>query len=556
VGGIIGKLSFDRHVAISHATVQRMIDAVAHRAGRATYGRRAAYVGRGIALGSCHASTAHDGGTLHSQVAQNETGTIRAVADADLSNATSLRCMLEDRGHLIRGSTDAELMAHAYEEWGDACVARFAGPFALAIWDEMRRRLVLARDAVGIRPLCFAFDGRGIVFGSEAGPLLQDPSIGREWQPEAIDAYLARGYVPAPFTVYRRIDKLEPAHILVVEGRRLTTRRYWDVPEGDSTSAAARDATDRLESSLRASVASLGDLSNPCVLMSGGVASTTVAAMLPGRGTGVTIGIEQDASDLDRLLRIEAYLGLRGEIDVALFDPADILRQLASCLDEPAADPAAVSHHAVFAAARRHTDVALTGHGAGRSCDSLQAQPLFDEALRHRLYTRRFACRIVEGTPIARCTGNVLSTMADRELALADRTASLAGLRLRHPFCDRDVATALTNAPRMDALFRVAARYLPAPLLPPARRSQSDPAWLSEAVRSLVPHVLLGERFDTRGIFSRAAVQALWAEHQRGGHDHTRRLWSLLMLEFWAREFIDGDAAAQPAEDAVLVRAA
>ncbi len=136
MGGIIGKLSFDRHVAISHATVQRMIDAVAHRGGGVALWRRATYVGPGIALASCGDTAGPD-----PHAAQNETGTVRAVADSDLSNAASLRCLLEDRGHVFRGFTDAEVIAHAYQEWGDACVERFAGAFALAIWDEVTRRL-------------------------------------------------------------------------------------------------------------------------------------------------------------------------------------------------------------------------------------------------------------------------------------------------------------------------------------------------------------------------------------------------------------------------------
>jgi hypothetical protein len=506
VGGIIGKLSFERHVAISHSTVQRMIDAVAHRDGGAPRRYRTTYLGHGIALGSCDASVGDEGGA-----------------------------------------------SGPYEEWGDACVDRFAGPFAVAIWDEMRRRLVLARDPSGIRPLCFAFDGRGVVFASETTPLLQDPSVGREWQPEAIDAYLARGYVPAPFTIFRRISKLEAAHLLVVEGRRLSTRRYSDLLQGTCGRTAEREEVDRLESGLRTSVASLADSSAACVLTSGGVASTAILALLPRGGTAVTIGIDRDPADLDRVLRIAAHLGLRSEIDVAVIDPAEIMRQLAGYFDEPAADPALVSQYAVFAAARRYTGVALPGHAAAPVRD--EGRRLFDEALRHRLYTRRFAAQVVGSVSVSRDAGVPGATLADSELAVADRTASAAGLRLRHPFLDRGVISSM-GAARMDALRQLVGRHVPAPLLPAGDPAGSIPRWLSAAVRSLVPHILLGERFDTRGIFSRPALQAFWAEHQRGHHDHTHRLWSLLMLECWAREFIDGDAAAQPAEAAVLVRAA
>ncbi len=375
--------------------------------------------------------------------------------------------------------------------------------------------------------------------------------MGREWHAEAIDAYLALGYVPAPFSIYRRISKLEPAHMLVVEGRRLTTRRYWDVSDSAHGHATLREAVDRLEASMHASVAASRDGSKNCALISGGTASTALAVMLPRGDTAVTIGVEQDPSDLDRVFRTAAHLGLRCAIDVAAPDPVEIVRQLACHFDEPAADPAVVSQYAVFAAARRYTHAALTGHGAAASCGREHAGPLFDETLRRRLYTRRFAAQVLDGQPIAGRAHDACDAFAEHLFAVADRTASAAGLRLRHPFANRDLA-ATPDA----ALRQVVARRLPASLLPPPRQARPDPRWLSRTVQSLVPHVLLGERFDTRGIISRLALQALWTEHRCGDRDHGRRLWSLLMLEFWVREFIDGDAAAHPAGNAVLVRAA
>jgi asparagine synthase (glutamine-hydrolysing) len=559
VGGIVGKLSFDRSVTISAATVQRMIDAVAHRGAAAAGGHRAGFVGHGVALASCDDTPA-----AYSQVAHNESGTVRAVADADLSNAAPLRCVLEGRGHRIAGSTNAELIAHAYDEWGDACVERFSGPFAFAIWDEMQRRLLLARDRFGVRPLCFALlHGCGVVFGSEIKALLQDPSVGREWHPEAIDAYLAMGFVPAPITMYRRVSKLEPAHTLVVEGRRLTTRRYSDVSAALSCERTERETVDLLESRLHTTVASLADRRDACVLSSGGLASTAIAAMLPRGGRSVAVGVGDDTTDLDRLFCVAAHLGLRSETDIAVPDGTELAGLLARHFDEPIADPAAVSQYAVFVAARRYADLALTGHGAAAFWDSSCHRRVFDDGLRHRLYTRGFSWQVREANPIARSSSGGVG-LPESQLMVADAAASAAGLRLRHPFLNRDLAELAFTLPdhlksrgtRMSLLRQVVARHLPESLLPSARRDLTTPLWLAGTVSSLVPHVVLGERFDTRGIFSRPALQELWDEHRHGRRDHTYRLWSLLMLELWFREFIDGDAAAQPAEYGVLVRAA
>ena len=560
MGGIVGKLTFDRHVQISHATVQRMMDAVAHR-GATGAGERATYLGHGIALGSCD-----DTPTPSCQVAGNESSTIRVVADADLANAASLKRLLESGGHRLQGSTDAELIAHAYEEWGDACVERFAGPFACAIWDDLQRRLLLARDHFGVRPLCFALlHGDGVVFASELTALLQDPGVGRAWHPEAIDAYLALGYVPAPLTIHPRVSKLQPGHTLVADGRRLTTRQYWDLSSHSSGSASAREAIDLLESCLRTSVRSATRDADAYVLLSGGVASTAIAAVSPRGCASVAVGIDTDWSDLNRIAGIASHLGLRSEIDVASIDATELATLLGCQFDEPTADPGAVSDYAVFVAARRYGSVAVTGYGASAfwapdeaHAHAARPRELFEDALRHGLYTRRFSRLVRHATPAARqSTRDLRSRLADTQLASADRAASAAGVRLRHPYLDRDIAdlaSRLTGS--TDALRQVAARHIPAALLTSRSPRVSTPAWLSAALTTLVPQVLLTERFDTRGMFSRPGIRALWDDHRSGRRDHARRLWSLLMLEFWFREFIDGDAAALPLEYAVLVRAA
>jgi asparagine synthase (glutamine-hydrolysing) len=625
VGGIVGKLTFERDVQISDATVQRMLDAVRHRGAVGSEH----YLGRGIALASCDADRA-----MCVEVASNETGAIRAVADAELSNAASLCRSLARLGHRFERHTDAELIAHAYEEWGDACVERLSGPFACAVWDDARGRLLLARDHLGIRPLCFALlHGEGVVFASEMKALLQDPSIGREYSPEAIDAYLALGYVPSPLSIYRRVSKLEPAHTLVVDGRRLGTRQYWDFFIDDRPVRSADDAIDRLHLSLRAAVAAQADRADAGVLVSGGTASTVIATALSCGHPSVTVGMEQDVDGLLHTSRTADHLGLRSEIDVATLEAGEVARLLAWHLDEPAGDPAAISQYAVFVAARQYSGVALTGHGAAAlwagyarhrmerlewamrsllpvpiarlggqvgqalgasvtlahlamspagACAVKHAYGLFDNERRHEVYTRTFSSQVREANPFARhldlyrrCAADDPLTRAlyveartflpDNHLAVADRASTAAGLRLRHPFLDRELVDLAFGLPSslklhgvtgMYALRRLAARLLPSTLRPAARRTAPAHSWLSNAVTALVPQVLLTERFDTRGIFSRPALERFWDEHRSGRQDHARRFWSVLMLELWFRAFIDGDAAAQPAEYAAVVRAA
>jgi asparagine synthase (glutamine-hydrolysing) len=626
VGGIVGKLSFDRDVQISRATALRMLAAMGHR-GLTT---SAHHLAHGMALAWCNGSRTPD-----PRVAANEARTIFAVSDSELTNAVSLHRMLADLGHRIEHATDADLIAHAYEQWGDACVERLRGPFACAVWDERERRLLLARDRIGIRPLCFALlHGDGVVFASEIKALLQDPSVSREWNADAIDTYLALGYIPAPLTIYRRVSKLEPGHVLVVEGRRLTTTQYWDFSLAEPTVRSEDEAFEIVENALRSAANGAPATS---VLTSSGIASTAIAAVLPQGRTAISVGIDQEPSDLLRTSKAAEHLGLQAEMDLATPETREIARLLAWQLDEPAADPAAVAHYSAFVAARRYTDVALAGHGAASLWagharhrieriesemravlggplsrlgsqvgaalgDSVKgahalahlalppagayatkhAYGLFGDECRHSIYTRRFSWQVREANPFAhhidhyrRCTVSDPLTRAlyvdartwlpDSRLAIADRAAAAAGLRLHFPFLDDEMVQLawampthlkLRGASGMYALRQMTARHLPHALLPPARRAAPRRPWLTDALASLVPNVLLHEHFDNRGIFSRTALRRLWEEHRSGERDHAHRLWAVLMLEMWFREFIDGDAATQPAEYAVLVKAA
>jgi asparagine synthase (glutamine-hydrolysing) len=629
VGGIVGKLSFDRDVQISRATTARMIDALQHR-GHESAGM---YHGPGIALGWCSAARSDT-----AEVASNDRGTIRAIADSELTNGDALRRQLERLGHRFYGSTDAEVIVHGFEQWGDACVERFEGPFAYAIWNEPARRLVLARDHIGIRPLGFALlHGEGVIFASEIKALLQDPSVGREWNPEAIDTYLALGYVPSPLTIYRRISKLEPAHTLVVEGRRLSTRQYWDFPGDRAPERLADRMLERVESELRVSVAAHINHGEAAALYTGGVASSAIVAALPRGFATIAVGVEQEPADLARVAETAQHLGLHSEIDLATPDAAEVARFLAFHFDEPVADPAAISHYSVFVAARQHVQVALAGHGAaalwagyprhwiehveaemrsvlvgplcrvggelGRAlagsvkgarvladlalspagaCATKHAHGLFDDEWRHRVYTRSFAWQVREANPFARhvdlyarCASRDPLTRAlyvdartflpDSRLMIADRASAAASLCLRYPFLSRELVDLAACAPSplklhgrtgMYAIRHAARRRLPDALLPAADQRGRPRPWLEQALTSLVPGVLLTDRFDNRGIFSRPALASLWDEHRNGHRTHARRLWSVLMLEFWFREYIDGDAAVHPTEYALLLKAA
>ena len=512
---------------------------------------------------------------------------IRAVADAQLINADELRDMLESGGHRFSARTDAELIAHAYDRWGTRAFERLRGAFTCAIWDEPNRRLVLARDHVGIRSLYFmVLDGQQFVFASDIRALVRDPAVARDWCAEGIDTYLALGYIPAPLTAYRQISKLQAAHCLLVEGRRLHLEEYWDFPTprtttrcGSSTAVAAC-----LRNACRHE---LKGQDQKALLYSGGIASSALLSVAPPTsGIAWTLQVDQHPPELARSDAAASMLGRVRELETLERPVVSLLETLAATNGEPFADPSALTHLAICTAAARRANVALTGHGAAILWGGQDRPRLFsavwDDSRRRSIYTRRFAWKIrdtnpfswhlerwksrVDDAPNDRVRYvNARTLLPDNVLAIAANASQAAGISLRFPFVDYQMTELAMETPvavscrggvemhtvRQLLAARVSRRLLPAASQRPARQS-----WLPSVLRALVPTMLLGPRFDARDIVSRPALRRLWKDHLSGRADHARRLWSLLMLEFWFREFIDGDAAAEPLEYAVLVKAA
>jgi asparagine synthase (glutamine-hydrolysing) len=522
---------------------------------------------------------------------ENSAGTsdarnIRAVADSQLLNAAELRATLERGGHRFSARTDAELIAHAYDRWGTRAFERLRGAFACAIWDETNRRLVLARDHVGVRRLYFAaLRGQEIVFASDVRALLRDPSVGREWCPNGIDAYLALGYIPAPLTAYRHIGKLQPAHYLLVEGRRLHLEEYWDFPT--PRTATRSGSPTAIAAHLRNAIRRELKEQHEALLYSGGIASSALLCVSPEPlRIPITVQVDQDPDELARSEQAASLLGRVRELETLEQPVSSRIETVAATSGEPFADPSALNQFAICTAAARHAQVALTGHGAAILWGGHDRAPLccavWDDMRRRSIYTRAFAWKIrdtdpfrwhlerwrsrVDDAPDDRTRYvNVRTLLPDNILATAANASLAAGISLRFPFLDYQMTELAMQTPlavrcrsgvAMHSIRQLVAPRLPRRLLPWGGRHTAGHAWLPPVLTALVPTMLLSRRFDARDIVSRPSLRRIWHEHLAGRVDHAQRLWSLLMLEFWFREFIDGDAAADPLEYAVLVKAA
>jgi len=597
--GIIGKFSFDPQEILARAVLDRMLDVSSGPRSQV----RGVFTAPGIALGSCAVGERHVPPPVDCCIGTSDARNVRAVAYSHLTNAGELRDGLERGGHRFSTRTDEELIAHAYDRWGTCAFERLRGAFVCAVWDGTNRRLVLARDHIGVRSMYFAvLHGRGIVFASDVRALLQDPGVARESCPDGIDAYFALGYIPSPLTAYRQISKLQPAHYLVVEGRRLQLEEFWDLP-APVHSDSGRGSVTAMAAGLKTAVRQeLKGATRAGVLYSGGTASGSVLSVAPPTlGSSITVHVDQGAAELARSDAAAAILGHPRALDTLTHPVSSLAEELAAASGEPFADPSALTQLAICTAAARHVDTALGGHGAAMlwaGCErrmrlsrfasadqneqlATHAYSLWEDRQRRSIYTRAFAWKIRDTNPftwhLERWNSrageppldralylNARTLLPDNVLGVASVASRAAGLSLGLPFVDYQMTELAMQTPMaaaqrgrhaMYALRRLLCSRLPRRLHPRRRRSTRQP-WLATALATLVPKMLLGPRFDGRDIVSRPVLRELWNEHQRARADHSRRLWSLLMLEFWFREFIDGDAAAEPLEYAVLVKAA
>jgi asparagine synthase (glutamine-hydrolysing) len=308
------------------------------------------------------------------QPLSNEDGSVTVIQNGEIYNYRELREELAGKGHRFRTQGDTEVLAHLYEEHGPGFADRLRGMFAIAVWDANRRRLVLARDRFGIKPLYYRLTGDSLSFASELKALLQQPGFSREIDLDALESFLAFSFVPAPLSIFREVRKLPPGSTLVWDADRgpdVEIERYArprPAPAGELRSededALAEELRERLRDSVRAHL--IADVPVG-VLLSGGVDSCTLAALASeeaGRVSTFTIGFEErgfDERDLARLVA-QRYGTDHHELLVRP-DAAELLPALAKAFDEPFADSSAIPTYLISELARRHVKVALSGEG-------------------------------------------------------------------------------------------------------------------------------------------------------------------------------------------------
>ena len=363
--GICGILHSNSLDVINGDLLVRMCDAITHR-GPDDDGY---FVSSQVGLGMRRLSIID----LESgkQPIHNENASIQVVFNGEIYNYRDLKNTLEVKGHVFYTHSDTEVIVHAYEEFGENCFNKLKGMFAIALWDDHQKKLLLAIDRIGIKPLYYANIGNDLFFGSEMKCLTTTGKISRELDYEALSQYFKFGYIAAPLSIFRDVKKLLPGHYLSWKpGNELTVQAYWDFP-GDtvrfdrSPIQTRHELLEVLKDAVRSQLVSDVPLG---AFLSGGIDSSTVVALMsqvvsePIKTFSIGF-VDRAYNELDKA-RLVAKL-FKTDHHEMMVEPEtiDILPALISHFGEPFADSSALPTYFVSKMAREHVKVALSGDG-------------------------------------------------------------------------------------------------------------------------------------------------------------------------------------------------
>ena len=386
--GIAGVVSATRESNITEALVREMCNRIIHR-GPDDEG---IFVANGAGLGMRRLSIIDLSGGH--QPVFNEDGSAWIVFNGEIYNFPELRAQLQSRGHSFYTKTDTEVIIHLYEEVGADCVQKLRGMFGLAIYDSRKRKLVLARDRLGKKPLHYAFVNGNLYFGSEIKSILAVVPELAEVNSQALLEYLSYGYVPDPITAYTNVHKLPPGHLLEFENGEVRIRQYWDLPQyGTHAPSSEEECLEELEARLfeATRIRLISDVPLGAFLSGGTDSSTIVALMARASASPVktfSIGFKKDDFNESDYARIVARkFGTDHHEMILEPDVVETVEELTNSLEEPFGDSSMLPTYYVSQMARRHVTVALSGDGGDE---------IFAGYDRYRIHSNR---RIFEYVP-------------------------------------------------------------------------------------------------------------------------------------------------------------
>jgi asparagine synthase (glutamine-hydrolysing) len=394
--GICGIFESDQACRIAPETIERMNGTLTHRGpDDAGY-----HFEPGLALG--HRRLSIIDLSAGAQPMTNEDGTVWIVFNGEIYNFPELRTFLISKGHQFRTHSDTETIIHLYEELGAECFSSLRGMFAIALWDRRERRLVLARDRIGKKPLYYAWNGKRLVFGSELKAVLAAGDINRNLDLTAVADYFSQLCVPSPKSIYAGVRKVRPAHYVIASAKGIEEQEYWDLTFTGREEHTEKKWCDQIRGTLSEAVK--GRLISDVPLgsfLSGGLDSSAVVAtmsrLLDQPVKTCAVGFEEeDFNELPYAQEVAAYLHTDHRDVMVRPNAIEIVNRLAWHFDEPFADSSAIPTYYVSKAARENVTVALTGDGGDESfagyrryrddADENRLRGFFPASMRRRVF--------------------------------------------------------------------------------------------------------------------------------------------------------------------------
>lgn len=364
--GICGVLNFDLQ-KVEKGDLQRMCQTLAHRGPDA----EGYHLENNIGLG--HRRLSIIDLETGNQPIHNENKTVWLITNGEIYNFKELRQMLQNKGHQFATQTDAEVIVHLYEDYSEDCLQYLRGMFALAIWDGTQKKLFLARDRVGKKPLCYFYDGRRFIFASEIKAILQVPGVKREIDFEALNLYLSLQYVPSPWTMFKNIKKLPPAHYLLIKNKEVLVNKYWQLEVKTSPRLKQEEYEEGIRENLDEAVR-LRLVSDVPVgaFLSGGLDSSIIVGLMSKHLTSpvktFSVGFAEKLYNELTYSRIVAKK-FNAEHQELLLRPKimEILPKIVKYFDEPFADYSCIPTYYMAQFAAQKVKVVLNGDGGDES---------------------------------------------------------------------------------------------------------------------------------------------------------------------------------------------
>jgi len=309
------------------------------------------------------------------QPMSNEDGSIQMVFNGEIYDFKTLKKELEQSGHNFTSQTDCEVIIHLYEKEGIECIKKLNGMFAFALWDSKNQTLFLCRDRLGIKPLFYCWDGKSLYFASEIKSILCDPEVSKKMDWNALNLYLTLNYIPGPYTIFKKIKKLDPGCYIMVRKKGLEIKQYWDIEKGTeyyenkekNIETYKKNLYDLLEDSVR--IRLIADVPLGAFL-SGGIDSSIIVGLMSRVSNSpintYSIGYK-DVTFFDETEYAREVAKLNDthhhEIILSAKDVLDTIPEVLTCFDEPFADSSAIPQYIVSRETKKHVKVALSGDG-------------------------------------------------------------------------------------------------------------------------------------------------------------------------------------------------